>query len=151
MTNEEHIKNLETIGYDGWTVTEEAYKSLQYAITVLEREPCEDAVSRQAVLEKMSDYVASGYAESVKDFEEYSKIICQLPSVTLLRRKDGLQEIAKLKRENASLKANRDKIRAEIDKARYIDKDTRICKNALARGLEAAMQIIDKYKEEGEG
>ena len=44
-----------------------------------------------------------------------------------------------------------DKIRAEIDKARFIDKDTRICKNALASGLEVAMQIIDKYKAEGRG
>lgn len=43
------------------------------------------------------------------------------------------------------------KIRAEIDKARYIDKDTRICKNALASGLEVALQIIDKYKAESEG
>lgn len=42
-----------------------------------------------------------------------------------------------------------DKIRAEIDKARFIDKDTRICKNANARGLEVAMQIIDKYTEKG--
>ena len=39
-----------------------------------------------------------------------------------------------------------DKIRAEIDKARFVDKDTRICKNALASGLEVALQIIDKYK-----
>lgn len=44
-----------------------------------------------------------------------------------------------------------DKIRAEIDRARFIDKDTRICKNALASGLEVAMQIIDKYKAESEG
>lgn len=43
-----------------------------------------------------------------------------------------------------------DKIRAEIDKARFVDKDTRICKNALASGLEVAMQIIDKYKGESE-
>lgn len=43
-----------------------------------------------------------------------------------------------------------DKIRAEIDKARFIDKDTRIVKNALASGLEVAMQIIDKYKAESE-
>ena len=43
-----------------------------------------------------------------------------------------------------------DKIRAEIDKARFIDKDTRHCKNALASGLEVAMKIIDKYKEESE-
>lgn len=41
-----------------------------------------------------------------------------------------------------------DKIRAEIDKARFIDKDTRIAQNALASGLEVAMQIIDKYKAE---
>lgn len=41
-----------------------------------------------------------------------------------------------------------DKIKTEMDKARFIDKDTRICKNTLASGLEAAMQIIDKYKAE---
>lgn len=44
-----------------------------------------------------------------------------------------------------------DKIRAEIDKARFIDKDTKLCKNANASGLEVAMQIIDKYRAESEG
>lgn len=39
MTREEHISNLETIGCDGWTVTTEAYKSLQFAIKALEQEP----------------------------------------------------------------------------------------------------------------
>ena len=39
MTREEHISNLETIGCDGWTVTTEAYKSLQFAIEALEQEP----------------------------------------------------------------------------------------------------------------
>ena len=48
---------------------------------LLEQEPCEDAISRDMALEKMADYVASGYADSVEDFEEYSRIICQLPSV----------------------------------------------------------------------
>lgn len=38
-------------------------------------------------------------------------------------------------------------IRAEIEAARYIDKDTKLCKNANASGLEVAMQIIDKYRE----
>ncbi len=41
-----------------------------------------DCISREAVLEKMADYVASGYADSAEDFEEYSRIICQLPPVT---------------------------------------------------------------------
>lgn len=44
-----------------------------------------------------------------------------------------------------------DKIRAEMDVARFIDKDTKLCKNANASGLEVAMQIIDKYKAESEG
>ena len=43
--------------------------------------PCEDAISRDMALEKMADYVASGYADSAEDFAEYSRIICQLPSV----------------------------------------------------------------------
>lgn len=42
---------------------------------------CDDAISRDMALEKMADYVASGYADSAEDFEEYSRIICQLPSV----------------------------------------------------------------------
>ena len=44
-----------------------------------------------------------------------------------------------------------DKVIAEIDRARFIDKDTRHCRNALASGLEVALQIIDKYKAESEG
>jgi len=35
MTREEHILNLETIGCDGWTVTTEAKKSLEWAISKL--------------------------------------------------------------------------------------------------------------------
>ena len=59
------------------------------------------------------------------------------------------EEIERLENKN-NQESMLDKIRAEIDKARYIDKDTRICKNALASGLEVALQIIDKYKAESE-
>ena len=41
-----------------------------------------------------------------------------------------------------------DKLRAEIDVARFVDKDTKLCKNVNASGLEVAMKIIDKYKAE---
>lgn len=44
-----------------------------------------------------------------------------------------------------------EQIRAEIDKARFIDKNTKICKNALASGLEAVLQIIDKYTKGDKG
>lgn len=40
-----------------------------------------------------------------------------------------------------------DKIRAEIDTARFVDKDTKHCRNANATGLEVALDIIDKYRE----
>ena len=43
-----------------------------------------------------------------------------------------------------------EKIRAEINKARYIDKDTMICKNALASGLDKALEIIDRYTKDVE-
>jgi hypothetical protein len=42
-----------------------------------------------------------------------------------------------------------DKIRAEIDTARFVDKDTKHCRNANATGLEVALDIIDRYKAEG--
>lgn len=51
----------------------------------------------------------------------------------------------------ADIVAILDKIRAEIDVARFIDKDTKLCKNANASGLEVAMKIIDHYKAESEG
>lgn len=41
-----------------------------------------------------------------------------------------------------------DKIRAEIEASRWTDKDTRIERNALASGLDKALEIIDKYKAE---
>ena len=75
MTNElEHaIKHIKTRA-DAWAV-----KIVEEALS---QEPCNDAISRDMALKKMADYVASGCADSAEDFEEYSRIICQLPSVT---------------------------------------------------------------------
>ena len=61
------------------------------------------------------------------------------------------ESFKKMKRLEDEINAVLDKIRAEIDEARYIDKDTKLCKNANASGLEVAIQIIDKYKAESEG
>ncbi|MBR2555077.1 MAG: hypothetical protein IKE94_09480, partial [Aeriscardovia sp.] len=83
MTREEAISIMNVIihmlepQYD----TDRIEDAVDMAIKALEQQPCEDAISRDAALEKMADYVASGYADSVEDFEEYSRIICQLPSV----------------------------------------------------------------------
>jgi hypothetical protein len=58
-------------------------------------------------------------------------------------RKDEFPIVDKFVKD--SINAVLDKIRAEIDAARFIDKDTKHCKNANASGLEVAMDIIDKY------
>ena len=105
MTREEAIRCLDVYSStngSGLCTDKQHYEAKQMAIKALERETCEDAeldfvqphkkipvnletcedaISRDMALEKMADYVASGYADSVEDFEEYSRIICQLPSV----------------------------------------------------------------------
>lgn len=54
---------------------------IKYAIEALEKEPCEDAISRQYVIEKLNR--VNGTAESDKLFE----IVENAPSVTLTRKK----------------------------------------------------------------
>lgn len=91
MTREEAKKDCSTCKYehnDGHTQPCRDCGTLLESYTnweqkEKEQKPCDDAISRDMALEKMADYVASGYADSVEDFEEYTKIICQLPSVTV--------------------------------------------------------------------
>ena len=83
MTREEAIDLLDNlIGMVEDNHNSDYDTALQMGIKALEQEPCDDCISRDMALEKMADYVASGYADSAKDFEEYSRIICQLPPVT---------------------------------------------------------------------
>lgn len=81
---------------------------------------CTDAISREDAIQALTH------------FDDSLKRLHELPSVNPTRPKADVL----------------DKIRAEIDKARFIDKDTMTCKNALASGLGVAMKIIDKYKAE---
>ena len=92
-----------------------------------------DYVSRQAVLNTL---------------ERMDKALDEDRTVDLY--KELLKECYKVLPSITSQEPVLDKIRAEIDKARFIDEDTRIVKNALASGLETAMRIINKYKVESE-
>lgn len=59
---------------------------------------------------------------------------------------EWFKELKKLREQEPVL----DKIRAEIEASRWTDKDIRIERNALASGLDKALEIIDKYKTESE-
>ena len=89
MTREEAIEKLRLFDFIGSNEDEEFLTALDMAIETLEQEPCGDCISRELALEKMADYAASGYADSAEDFEEYSKIICQLPTVKPELTKEG--------------------------------------------------------------
>ena len=92
MTRKEHISNLETIGCDGWTVTTEAYKSLQWAIQSLSQEPCEDAISREDAEQMFRNIRCHLKPQDYKSAEEFNtrdlmllnaeQMIHALPSVT---------------------------------------------------------------------
>ena len=73
----------------------------------------------------------------IADVNESTRV-CNITEITL----DSLVSELNYYAEQAEVL---DKIRAEIDTARFIYKDTRIAKNALDGGLKLAMQIIDKY------
>ena len=51
-------------------------------IKALEQEPCEDCISRQAVLEGIAKWVEDGYADSEADISHISSLVTHLPSVT---------------------------------------------------------------------
>jgi hypothetical protein len=84
MTREEAIKILEEIIDEGWLISDfekcTAIDACEMAIEALEKEPCEDAVSRQAVLE----YIEGSEAELGHSSE--NELVCQdikkLPPVT---------------------------------------------------------------------
>ena len=63
MTREEALKVLDTIPTIG-----EQVDALDMAIEALEKEPCDDAISRQAVIDEMGDTNMDIYTEEVKDF-----------------------------------------------------------------------------------
>lgn len=89
------IKALETItkykdAYNkGW---DDGAKATYEHLKMCEEEQGGDLISRDMALEKMADYVTSGYADSVEDFEEYSRIICQLPPVNTQEPKIGVYD-----------------------------------------------------------
>ena len=84
--------------------------------------------------------------ESYKDLlRECYKV---LPSVTPKPKSECEHDHEILKAYSDGANNVLDNIRAEIDAARFLDKDKKLFKNANASGLEVAMDIIDKYMEE---
>ena len=107
--------------------SEESHTAMMMAIKTLEQEPCEDCISRQAVIEGINNYIEKAQITGTKDdfisFEEL--VVKALPSI--YPKTDVL-----------------DKIRAEI-----VELPT-ISINANDVYKAQVLQIIDKYNAESE-
>jgi hypothetical protein len=99
----------------------ENYKTGERTVIEKKSEPCEDAISRQAVLAIAGDSCLD--LNSYEDTKEFCDEIKELPPVTPKSKTDVL-----------------DKIRAEIKE------ESKFC--PLTEGLERALEIIDKYTKE---
>ena len=76
MTRKEYFKNMNESTYG-------SVDPIQIAVKALEKEPCEDCVSRKALLDKKWDVPYDGKYIQVVDVGD----IKELPSVTLARKK----------------------------------------------------------------
>ena len=149
MTKEEIISNLL---YMKHSVKEDTIEdiTINEAIKVLQQEPCTDAISRQAVLEKIHE------APYINDCSNIGMLleawINSIPSVKPQYTDAEIQkmqdiEFAEIQKAYEIGKAENievlDKIRAEIDE--QYDK-VHPYNISCAEGLEMALEIIDKYK-----
>jgi hypothetical protein len=136
MTREERLELLKQIEKDihvcslESTLLDDAKScAIHSVIEELEKEPCEDAISRQAVLDGLAN-IAKAKAKSDAQKSLMGRVMFfaeHLPPVTP-KQTDAL-----------------DKIRAEIDQKQYdfmADKDY---DDGIRFGLMLAYQIIDKY------
>jgi hypothetical protein len=114
-------------------------------------ETSDNAISRQAVLNTLENMDRA--LDEDRTVENYKELLREcykvLPSVTPKPKSECEHDHEILKAYSDGANAVLDKIRAEIDTARFVDKDTKYCRNANATGLEVALDIIDKYIEEG--
>ena len=82
MTNEEAIKNIKEHCYFA-NLIPRAKEALDMAIKALEQEPCDDAISRQAVLDMMQMRMGA---------KELYRAVYDLPSVTPATENDKFLE-----------------------------------------------------------
>lgn len=85
MTREEAIKTWLPIIVDGVKTMPELEEALEMAIKALEKEPCEDAISRQAVIDSIRNYFHDEYYQrtSIQDCRDclIEDVIKPLPPV----------------------------------------------------------------------
>lgn len=110
--------------------------------------PFDDCISRKAVLDTLERMDKA--LDEDRTVENYKELLRECYKVLPSAKSEWQQDHEILKAYSNGANEVLDKIRAEIDVARFLDKDKKLFKNANASGLEVAMDIIDKYMAESE-
>ena len=133
MTKEEAIKRLKQARS---TIQPFLYvdEAIDYAINALEQEPCDDAISRQAVLDQTYLWSKDEFLRTTIPFDYLRKRINSLPSATPKSKTEVLN-----------------KIRAEIKamfppSGDWMYDEEREHEHIVCEVLSDVLQIIDKYK-----
>lgn len=86
MTREEAIYELERMKTWSKELSDDEIEAIVIALKALEQEPCEDAISRQAVLDLIEHYNSDGLGSVFYGYEQgvkFAGAVNKLPSVTL--------------------------------------------------------------------
>ena len=94
MTREEAIKGLTSLvevrrKYVGMQTMKDEIECLEMAIKALEQEPCKDAISRQAVIIALGEWIVSGEYQYTNATDYLVKRIKALPPVKPQEPKTG--------------------------------------------------------------
>ena len=141
------------INGDGCYSIPEYQQAKAMAIEALEQQPCEDCISRQAVLSYICNDLEFGDKENGCNLErkiaqeEIYNFIKKMPSVTPKEKTEYEHDHEIVKAYNDGQAFVLDKIRAEIraeSKKNYTN-------NIFNKGLYRAIEIIDKYRGDTDG
>lgn len=141
MTNEEAMKQIKVIkvfmGYDKDNpIVQKAQEALDMAIEALEQQPCEDCISRQAVIDSIKDYFHDEYYQrtSIQDCRDclIEDVITKLPSVTpqpitLEKAIDYLHEIGWMQEHDKEMAQLNGKVEQEPKAGEWL-KNGELCK-----------------------
>ena len=129
------------------------YDRQEEIIKVLEQEPCEDAISRQAVLDGIV-IIAKAKAKSDAQKSLMGRVLFfteNLPSVTPQPKTDTLDKIrGEILEEKEYAYADFERYKVEYLGQDWEDVLDSLPQDDFRYGMERAVEIIDKYKAESE-
>ncbi len=124
---------------------QQGYECLEMAIKALEQQPCEDAISRQAVLDGVDRYIYKSQSTGTQDdFYSFAELVVkELPSVTPKSKSEYEHDHDVVKAYNDGQAYILDKIKAEIEGKMNSGQWS----EAVIYGMKKTIAVIDKYRE----